>query len=154
MKSFWTMAPEIPSHIGVVKVCLGISLLTVDKIGELNGVFNEEYGGVVSHHVEISFFGIKFKSKTSRISYYIGESLFSSYSGKPSKHWGSLSYLIEELSLGVPISRLINNGKSLLRKVMGDFKMAMGSSTNCMNYSFGNSLSIKLGKFINKMDIL
>jgi hypothetical protein len=37
---------------------------------------------------------------------------------------------------------------------MGHFEVAMGASTNGVDYSFGNSFSIKLSKFINKMNIL
>ena len=37
----------VPEHVGVLQVGLGITLLGVDKVGELSGVTDKEHGGVV-----------------------------------------------------------------------------------------------------------
>lgn len=142
MESLWAVAPEVPGHVGIVQVGLGISLLTVNKIGELNWVFNEEDWGVISNHVEVSFFSVELKSKSSRVSHGVRESLLSSNSGEPGEHGGSLADLVEELGFGV------------LGKIVGHFEVAMSASTNGVDYSLGNSLSIELSKLVNKMNIL
>jgi len=78
MKSFRAVTPEIPSHIWIRKVSLRISLLAVNKIREFNWVFNKEDWSVVTNHVKVAFFCVKFESKSSRVSHYIGLSLLSS----------------------------------------------------------------------------
>jgi len=42
---------EVPLHVGTSHSSLRMSLPTVDNVGELNRIPNEEEGGVVAYHV-------------------------------------------------------------------------------------------------------
>ena len=58
VESLGGIAPEIPSHVGVLNTGLRMSFLTVDEIWELNGIFNEKDGCVVSNHVVVAFLSV------------------------------------------------------------------------------------------------
>jgi arginine/ornithine N-succinyltransferase beta subunit len=79
---FRAQTPEVPSHVRVMLVSLRMSLLAVNKIGELDGVFDEEDRSVISYHIVVSFFCVKFQSETSWISCNIWESFLSGNSRK------------------------------------------------------------------------
>ena len=68
MKGLWRVSPEVPLSIGVSEVGLGVSLLAVNKVGKLNGILDEENGGVVSNHIIVAFFSVELDGKSTRIS--------------------------------------------------------------------------------------
>lgn len=76
MESFWTVAPEIPDHVRVMKIGLRVSLLGVNEVRELHGILDEEDGSVVANHVIVSFLSIEFNSESSRVSFSISSSSF------------------------------------------------------------------------------
>lgn len=76
MESFWTVAPEIPDHVRVMKIGLRVSLLGVNEVRELHGILDEEDGCVVANHVIVSFLSIEFNSESSRVSFSISSSSF------------------------------------------------------------------------------
>ena len=78
MESFWTVAPEIPDHVRVMKIGLRVSLLGVNEVRELHGILDEEDGSVVANHVIVSFLSIEFNSESSRVSFSISSSSFTS----------------------------------------------------------------------------
>ena len=55
------------SNVTDLQVSGGISLLSVDEIGEEHGVSDEEDGGVVPHEVPVPFVCVKLHCKTSRV---------------------------------------------------------------------------------------
>ena len=50
---------EVPEHVGVFQVGGGVALLSVDEVGEFQGVADEEDRGVVPHDVVVAFFGVE-----------------------------------------------------------------------------------------------
>ena len=64
----WGVGPEVPSHVWVTQVGLGVSLLAVNKVRELDRVLNEEHWGVVADHVIISFLCVELNGKASGVS--------------------------------------------------------------------------------------
>jgi len=71
--------------ICIVYVGLGISLFYMSEIGELHGVPEKESCSVVSYHVKVTFFSVKFDGISSHISYNIRGSLLAYYSRKSQK---------------------------------------------------------------------
>jgi hypothetical protein len=71
-----------------------MSLLAVNKVREFKRVSDEEDRSVVTNHVVVALFGVKFQSESSWISSNIWGSFFSSNSREPSKSWSSLAYSI------------------------------------------------------------
>lgn len=72
--------PEVPGHVWVSQVSLGVPLLTVDEVRELDRVLNEEYGSVVSNHVVVSFFSVELQREPSRVSVGVSRAELTSYS--------------------------------------------------------------------------
>lgn len=46
---------EIPKHVRILQIGLGIALLRVNKVGKLDRVAEEEDGRVVAHHVPVAY---------------------------------------------------------------------------------------------------
>ena len=67
MESFRGVAPEVKSHVGVLYSRLRVSLLTVNKVGELHRVFDEEDRGVVADHIVVALLRVEFDGETARI---------------------------------------------------------------------------------------
>ena len=71
MDRFWVLRQVIPEHCAVIAVgemCGWIALLGVDEVRELGGVSEEENGGIVCHHIPVSFLSPELDGKASRIS--------------------------------------------------------------------------------------
>lgn len=132
MSRFWSLGEEIPEHVRALEIALRVSLLGVDEIREFNRVSNEEHGGVVTNHIPIAFFSVKLDSETTRISFGISRSLFSSDSGESKENRSALANGIEELSLAE------------LSDIIGGFKITPSTSSLSMDDSFGNSFSIEM----------
>ncbi len=85
VKAFRIKAPEIPLHGLAFQVGFGIPFLSVDKITELFRVFNKKHGGIVPHQVPVTLFRVKFNGESTRISFCISTSLFSTNGRKADK---------------------------------------------------------------------
>ena len=71
---------EIPEHVRILEMSLRVSLLSVDKAGEQNGVTDEEDGRVIADQVPVAFLSVELDSESPRISNGICRSAFSSNS--------------------------------------------------------------------------
>ena len=98
MKSFWRKAPEVESHIRVLGIVRGITLLAVNKIWELNWILDEEYGCIITDHIVITFFSVVLNSKPTRITIAIVSSSFTSNSREAEENGSLFSNLVKELS--------------------------------------------------------
>ena len=58
----------IDIHGSIFEVGLGISLLGMDEDGEFGWVAKKEDGRVVEDPIPVTFFGVEFEGKASRIS--------------------------------------------------------------------------------------
>lgn len=71
MRRLWSGGEEIPYHIRVFHISQRISLLSMNKIRELDRVPNEKHRSVVSDKIIVSFFSVEFNSKPSWVSFRI-----------------------------------------------------------------------------------
>lgn len=133
MSRFRNLRKEIPEHVRAFQVSLRISLLGVNEIREFNRVSNEENGSVITNHIPIAFFGVEFNSETTRITFGISGTLFTTDSGESSEDGCSLTKSFEDLSLAE------------LSNIVSDFEITPSTSTFGMDDSFGNSFSIEMG---------
>ena len=62
-----TIEMAYPEHVRIFKVRLRIPLLGMNEVGELRGVADEKYRGIVEHPIKISVLCPELDSKTSRI---------------------------------------------------------------------------------------
>ena len=72
-----------------LQMCYRISLLGVNKVWEKKWITNKKYGGIVSHEVPVSLFGVKFYGKSTRISGCVGRTRLST-NGTESHSYGCL----------------------------------------------------------------
>ena len=72
MCAFRDATEEVPEHIWVFQVGSGVSFLGMDEIWELDSVSYEKDWGVVTYHIPIAFFGIKFQGESSRVPLCVG----------------------------------------------------------------------------------
>jgi hypothetical protein len=72
MEGFGREAPEVPHHGGGLEVRARLALLGVDEVAELDGVADEEDGGVVADHVPVPFFGIELEGEASGVAGGVG----------------------------------------------------------------------------------
>jgi len=97
VESFGRVRPEVPGHVGVLRVIGGVSLLGVDKVRELDGIFNEKHGGIISDHVVVTFFSVMLKSPTTGIAIAVIGTSLSSNSREAEEDWCFLSDLVHKL---------------------------------------------------------
>ena len=136
------MLPEIENHVGVGQVSLRVSLLTMEEVWELHWVVDEKDWSIVSNHVVVAFFGVEFDGEPSWVSNGVGETSLTCDSGESKEQWCLLADSIQKVGFGP------------LRYILGDFEDSMGSSTLGVNNSLRNSLSVEVGKLVNKSEIL
>lgn len=74
VESLRRKSPEVPDGVGISQVGLGVSLLGVKEVGELNRIFNEKDRSIVPDHIVIAFFSIELDGKTSRVTNGISRS--------------------------------------------------------------------------------
>lgn len=80
MNRLGNQTEEVPEHIGAFKVGLRVSLLSVDEVGEFDGISDEEDRGVVTSHIPVTLLSVEFAGESSGISLSIGGALLSSHS--------------------------------------------------------------------------
>lgn len=81
---------------------VGSSLLGVDEVGELDGVLDEENGGVVSDDVIVALLGVELNGETTRITLQVRSTTLTGNGGESQEDRSLLANLAEETSLGVP----------------------------------------------------
>ena len=136
------LAPEVPGGVVVSSTGLGVRLLCVDEVGELDSVSDEEDRGVVANEIIDSFFSVMLDGEPSWISDDISGSLLSSDSGESGEDGSLLADLVEEVSLRV------------FRDVSSNLEISMSSSSLSVDDSLRDSLRIKLLKLVNEMSVL
>lgn len=142
MRGFGHLGPEVEHHVGAFKIGLGVSLLGVDEIGELNWVSDEEDGSVVSDHVVVALLRVELNCESSWVAFSIGAALFATDCGKSKEKRSSLADALEKLGLAV------------LADVMGDLEVPPGAGALGVDDSLGDSFAIECGKLVDKVEIL
>jgi len=85
-----------PKHIRILEVSLRVSLLSVDEVGELGRVTNEENGSIIEYPIPVTFISPELESETTRVTSSISRTRFSSNSGETSCDADFLAYILEE----------------------------------------------------------
>ena len=133
VSAFGSQTPEVPSWSGWEEVSARVLFLWVNEIGKFDWIPDEEEGGIISSHIPVSFFSIKFNCETSRISHGIGGSFLPCHCAESNKSRCHFSNRLEHFSL------------CILSDIVSDFKITMSSVTFGMHNPFWNSFSIKVG---------
>ena len=142
MNGFGGEAPEVPHHVGVFAVGLRVSLLGVDEVWEFDGITDEEDGSVVSDHIPVALFGVEFDGESTGVTFGVSGSFFASDGGESEEDGCHFADIAEKLGLAV------------LGDVMGDFEVAVSAGSLGVDDSFGDSLPVEFGEFVDEVEVL
>lgn len=98
------VAPEVKGGVWVLNAGLGVTLLRVDEVRELNRILDEEHRGVVTDHVVIALLGVEFNGESSRIAVAVIGAALACDGGEPNENRGLFADLVEESCLREPIN--------------------------------------------------
>lgn len=132
----------VPEHVGVLQVGLWVSLLGVDEVGELRGVSDEENRGVVVNPVQVTLLSVELGGETSWVSGSVRGTGLTTDSGESGEGLGLLANGVEHL------------GRADVGDVIGHLKGTVGTRTLGVDNSLRNSLSVKVSKGVNKVEVL
>lgn len=96
---------------------LRVALLSVNEVGELGGVANEEHWSIVENPVEIPLVGANFDSEASGVTGSVCRATFATNGGETDGGTSFVADLFEE------------GGRSEIGDVMGHFEVTVRAST-------------------------
>lgn len=101
--SLRSITPEVKGRVRVLNARLGMALLGVDEVRELNRILDEEHRSVVANHVVVALLGVELNRESSGVTVAIVGTALASNGGESQEDWGLLADLIEEGGLCEPI---------------------------------------------------
>jgi len=135
------VVPEDGGVIRVGKVSLRVALLSVNEVGELGWVAQEEDGGVVGDHVPVALRSPELDTETTRVASKIGSSALAT-DGRETDGDGALMTLLEDVcqadiikSVGCPVDTVC-------------------STTLGVNDTLGDTLAVEVREQIDQVVIL
>ena len=90
MKRIRSKGPEVPNCVWVTQIVLGISLLTVNEVGELHWVLYEKDRCVVADHVVVALLCVELDGETSGVSNCVSRAILTSNSRESQEQRGLL----------------------------------------------------------------
>jgi len=96
MECFGRVGPEVELHVRIVSSLLGARLLRVDEVRELDGVLDEEHGGVIAHNIVVAFCGVDLESEASWVSVAVVGASHTGNGGESQEAGRLLANLVKE----------------------------------------------------------
>ena len=87
---------EVPHVVRLLAVGVGVGLLGVDEVGELEGVADEEDRGVVAHQVVVAVLGVELDREAPRVAHGFGRTPAAGHGREAHEHLGALADPDEE----------------------------------------------------------
>jgi len=134
--------PEIPVVLRRAHVGAGIPLDGVVQVGEEHGVADEEHGGVVPHQVPVTLVGVEPDGEPAEVPLGIGGAPLPGHGGEADEHVRLLSYLGEEVRLGIA------------GDVVGYGEGPEGTGTLGVHPPLGDDLAVEVGQFLQEPGVL
>jgi len=119
-----------------------MSLLGVNEVRKFGRISQEEDRGVVSDEVPVAFVGSELDGKASGVSSTVMRARLTTHGGESDGHRASLALGAPNVERGQVIDRV------------SAFEETMGSRALCVDYTFGDSLSVKMSQQVNEMEVL
>jgi len=142
MESLRGVRPEIEGHVGVLDALSRMSLLAMDKVGELDWVLDEEDRGVVTDHIVVAFFGIVLDCETTRVTIAVISSTLSSNGGETQEDGGALANSVHKGSFAETGHIVLN------------LNVTVSTGSLSVDSSLGNSLTSEMGQFVKEVEVL
>ena len=120
---------------------LRITLLGVDEVRELGGIPDEEDRGVIANQIPVTLFSPQLDSETTRVTSSVSRATFASDCAESNRRTGPVSYLAEKIRTD-EVSYIVRN-----------LEITVGTGTLGMDDTLRNTLAIKVGQKVDKMEI-
>jgi len=133
--------PEVPAHLEGLEVGVRGALLGVNEVGELDGITDEEHGGVVAHHVVVALFGVELEGETAWVALRVGGAFFAGDGGEAGEDGGLLAGL-EEVGGGV--------GGNVFRY----FKDTECTGAFSVDDALWGAFAVEVGEFVNESHVV
>lgn len=144
--AFRRQAHEIPE---IVVGCLRLRkrpvrllLGSMDQIGELDGILDEEYRDIVANQIPVAFLRIDLDREAAHVANKIGRALVASDRGEAHESRRFLAGPLEEIGLRIARQRSIC------------LEEAMSAVTARMHHTFGNALVVEVEDLLAEMEIV
>ncbi|CFP67595.1 Uncharacterised protein [Bordetella pertussis] len=142
VQRFRVERPEVPGGGGVAQVGLGVALLGMDEVGELERIANEEHGRVVADQVPVAFVGIELDGEATHVTFGVGRAALAGHGRKAQEQRRLLADFGED-----PGARVAGN-------VMRDREGAIGARAFGVHHALGNAFTVEVGQFLQEPDVL
>ena len=120
-----------PEHVSIFQVGLGVTLLGMNKMGELGGISDEEDGRVVEHPIKVTLFSSDLDGKATGVTGSICRPEFTTDSGESDSGTVLLSDLREE------------PGSGNIAEAVGQFKITVCTSAFGVDLTYSWSAANK-----------
>ena len=134
--------PEVPLHLLAAQVGGRVALLRVDEVGELQGVVDEEYGGVVAHHVVVAFLRVEAQGEAADVAQGVGIAGFAGHLGEAQQDGRGLACSVEYVGLGIGAH------------VLGQGEGSLGSGSLGVDYALWYALAVEVGQLFEELVVL
>ena len=131
---------EIPNVVGFLLVGVGVVLLGVDEVGELQRVTDEEDRGVVAGEVPVALGGVELDGETTGVTHRVRRPLGAGDGGEANENLGLLTGHREHVHPG-PASHL----------GVGDRERAIRPGTHGVHDPLGDALPVEPGELLDEM---
>ncbi len=131
--------PEVPHRRGAAQIGLGIALLRVDEVAELEGIADEEHRRVVADEVPVAFLGVELDGEAAHVALGIGRPALAGDGGEAQKQLRLLADRGEQL------------GARVARDVLGDSERAVGGRALGVHHALGNPLAVEVRHLLDEV---
>ena len=133
------LTEEVPHGVGVEHVLDWVGLQSVEEVGGLHRVPEEEDGEVYSQHVVVALFGVELDGEAPDVAEQVGGAATADGRGEAAEDLGALAHGAEELGLG-------EHGQ-----VVGHLEVAVGTHALGVRCSLRNPFSVEFLDFVDEV---
>jgi hypothetical protein len=123
---------EIPDDLGLLLVGVGVVLLAVDEVGELERIADEEDRRVVAREVPVAVLGIELQRESARIAHAIGRAARARDGREAREHGRLLAHLVHHAHARVAGRRGARDGE-----------VAVGARPDRVHHALGDPLAVE-----------
>ena len=131
---------EVPDVVGFLPVGVGVVLLGVDEVRELQRIPDEEDRRVVPGEVPVALGRVELHREASGIPHRVGAPLGPGHGGEADEDLGLLAALRHHVHAGVPADG-----------VVGDGERAVGPGADGVDDPFGDALAVEAGELLDQV---
>jgi len=142
VQAFGRATPEIPHHLRRLHVGLRIALLGVHKIGELDGILDEEHRRVVADQIPVALLGVEANGESARVAFRVRRAFLAPHGREA--HEG----------LDLPADLLEESRVRVARDVVRHGEAAVRPRPLGMCHTLRDALTVEVLQLLDQMEVL